>query len=213
MILLNQTYVAAYVIFSLSIIGMLVSVILGMLADSRKKSADAEKDVDSTCQFSLEGSDGMADIMQREATAPQPIKRVLRVLEYIGTDAWVTEQLERRSIKGIMTGVHRRLNEGVIREAILGPTMELLTASEVVNRLTGQVSQSQEGAGQSGAIQGPAQAKELKTNRAELMQKLAELQQQEHERIKFQEKQRAKQQTQADLSYTKPFPSDPKDDI
>lgn len=50
------------------------------------------------------------------------MKRILRVIEYTGTDAFLQACIERRQVKGTMT-----MPEGTIREAIVGDLPEILT--------------------------------------------------------------------------------------
>lgn len=50
------------------------------------------------------------------------MKRILRVLEYTGTDEFIRRCIDGRQVKGTMVRVH-----GTIREAILGDTAEILT--------------------------------------------------------------------------------------
>ncbi len=52
-------------------------------------------------------------------------RRVLRVLEYIGTDDFIKRSIEDRSVKG----TRRIAGYGEIREAVLGDTTEVLTVS------------------------------------------------------------------------------------
>lgn len=58
--------------------------------------------------------------------------RVLRVIEYVGEREWVDEQIAKRGVKGSYIVPNGR---GVIREAIIGETAELLTRTreEVVD--------------------------------------------------------------------------------
>lgn len=66
----------------------------------------------------------------RERVA-KPLKRVLRVLEYTGTDEWLTETLNRRAIKG--TVVYSGF--GIIREAVIGEIAHYLDHAENVQRI------------------------------------------------------------------------------
>ncbi len=51
------------------------------------------------------------------------MKRILRVIEYVGTDEFLRKCIEERTVKGTKTIPM----EGIIREAILGDTPEILT--------------------------------------------------------------------------------------
>jgi hypothetical protein len=53
--------------------------------------------------------------------------RVLRIIEYVGEREWVDEQIAKRGVKGSYVVPNRR---GVVREAIIGDTAELLTPIE-----------------------------------------------------------------------------------
>lgn len=58
--------------------------------------------------------------------------RMLRVIEYVGEREWVDEQIAKRGVKGSYVIPSGR---GVIREAVIGETAELLTGTreEVVD--------------------------------------------------------------------------------
>lgn len=58
------------------------------------------------------------------ANVVQPIVRVLRVIEYIGTRDWVDKQIENRSLKGSSSRFLK--GDGTITEAIIGETAEVL---------------------------------------------------------------------------------------
>ena len=53
--------------------------------------------------------------------------RMLRVIEYVGTPAFINDCINQRGLKGtkIIPG------KGFMREAIVGETLEILTKSEV----------------------------------------------------------------------------------
>lgn len=53
--------------------------------------------------------------------------RVLRILEYVGDRDWVDDQIAKRQVKGSYVIPNGR---GVVREAIIGDTVELLTTIE-----------------------------------------------------------------------------------
>ena len=55
------------------------------------------------------------------------IVRVLRVIEYIGTEEWVHSQIEKRQVKGSRAVVVDGTYSGVIKEAIIGDTSEVLS--------------------------------------------------------------------------------------
>jgi len=53
----------------------------------------------------------------------EPKYRLLRILEYVGDREWIDDQIAKRNVKG----TYDRLPNGrVIREAIIGDTVELL---------------------------------------------------------------------------------------
>lgn len=56
--------------------------------------------------------------------------RILRVLEYTGTPDFTRDAIERRAVKG-----ERILGNGVIREAVLGETPEVLKGPPSVMEL------------------------------------------------------------------------------
>jgi hypothetical protein len=56
-----------------------------------------------------------------------PKYRVLRILEYVGDREWVDEQIAKRQVKGSYGLPNGR---GVVREAIIGDTVELLIPTE-----------------------------------------------------------------------------------
>lgn len=55
------------------------------------------------------------------------IVRVLRVLEYVGSREWVEECIQQRYVKG----ERYTIRKGVIREAILGETLEIVDRLDV----------------------------------------------------------------------------------
>ena len=57
------------------------------------------------------------------------IVRRLRILEYVGTEDFVNECIERRYVKGRWS-----TQDGSISEVLLGETNELLSESEVTAR-------------------------------------------------------------------------------
>lgn len=71
-----------------------------------------------------------AQSRERVAVA-KPLKRILRVLEYTGTDEWLTTTLERRAIKGS----HTFSGVGIIREAMIGEIAYYLDHAENVQRI------------------------------------------------------------------------------
>lgn len=63
------------------------------------------------------------------------LKRILRVLEYTGTDEWLTATLEHRAVKGSRT----ISGQGIIREAMLGEISYYLDHAENVQRIFGAI--------------------------------------------------------------------------
>ena len=57
--------------------------------------------------------------------------RILRIIEYSGTRAWVEACVEQRSVKG----THRINAECVIREAIIGEVVHELDLGEIAANL------------------------------------------------------------------------------
>lgn len=57
----------------------------------------------------------------------KPKYRALRIIEYVGDRDWVDDQIARRQVKGSYVLPNGR---GVVREAMIGDTVELLTATE-----------------------------------------------------------------------------------
>ena len=53
------------------------------------------------------------------------MKRILRVIEYVGTDEFLHACVDNRQVKGTRT-----FPDGIIREAILGDTPEILGQDE-----------------------------------------------------------------------------------
>ena len=49
--------------------------------------------------------------------------RILRIIEYVGEREWVDEQIAKRAVKGTY---HIPTGRGVIREAIIGETAEVV---------------------------------------------------------------------------------------
>lgn len=55
------------------------------------------------------------------------IVRVLRIIEYVGTEEWVRDQIEKRQVKGSRAvSLRDGTLRGVIKEAIVGDTAEVL---------------------------------------------------------------------------------------
>jgi hypothetical protein len=57
----------------------------------------------------------------------KPKYRALRIIEYVGDRDWVDEQIAKRQVKGSFVLPNGR---GVVREAMIGDTVELLTPVE-----------------------------------------------------------------------------------
>ncbi len=59
------------------------------------------------------------------------MKRILRVIEYVGSDEFLTACIEQRQVKGTKVCA----DDCYIREAILGDTAEILKPAGVVETL------------------------------------------------------------------------------
>jgi hypothetical protein len=57
----------------------------------------------------------------------KPKYRVLRIIEYVGDRDWVDDQIAKRQVKGSYVIPNGR---GVVREAMIGDTVELLASAE-----------------------------------------------------------------------------------
>lgn len=57
--------------------------------------------------------------------------RILRIIEYTGEHEWIAEQINKRMVKGTY---HIPNGRGVIREAIIGETPEVVDPDEDYNR-------------------------------------------------------------------------------
>lgn len=61
--------------------------------------------------------------MQTQKGFSQQKYRILRIIEYVGEREWVDEQIAKRGVKGTY---HVPNGRGVIREAIIGETAEVV---------------------------------------------------------------------------------------
>ena len=68
------------------------------------------------------------------------MKRILRVIEYTGTDEFLNACIEKRQVKGTMT-----VPNGCIREAILGDVPEILTWGDSHRDMGGEAGQITKG--------------------------------------------------------------------
>ena len=65
------------------------------------------------------------------------MKRILRVIEYTGTDAFLTACIERRFVKGT-----KEFGTGTIREGVLGDMAEILPEITPVKEMLDNIAEA-----------------------------------------------------------------------
>lgn len=70
-------------------------------------------------------ADALVEIRDQE-----PVHRILRVIEYVGTADFVRNSIDKRGVKGSY-----RLKDGVIREGLIGETAEVIEMPEDEGRV------------------------------------------------------------------------------